>query len=137
MSDLERFFKIPLRMKSIFTSFDFLLFYSLCINFVNNLVEEEKLISGQYSVDFLAYATQATVNITLQINNTDEKIKHFMLHLYIPSDAYALGIQQGDIINAVAIILRPDTDGMCKIEFGKPLYVNTFMCKAVLPSKSV
>ena len=77
------------------------------------LVEEE---SGQYSVDFLSYATQAMVNITLQINNTDEKIEYFMLHLYIPGGVYALGIQQGDIINAVAIILRPGTDVMCKIK---------------------
>ena len=84
----------------------------LCISILSYLVEEEELISGQYSVDFLSYATQATVNITLQINNTDEKIEYFMLHLYIPSDAYGLGIQQGDVINAVAIILRPGTDIM-------------------------
>ena len=49
------------------------------------------------------------MNITLVIDDIDEKIEYFMLHLYIPSGTYKLGIQQGDVINAVAIIFRPGT----------------------------
>ena len=64
-------------------------------------------ISGQYNVTFFGNATQATVNISLQIDNIDEGIEYFMLYLYIPSAAYRLGVHQGDIVNAVAIIFRP------------------------------
>ena len=67
----------------------------------------EDFISGQYSVTFFGNATQATVNISLQIDNIDETTEYFMLYLYIPGAAYRLGVHQGDIVNAVAIIFRP------------------------------
>ena len=68
---------------------------------------QEDFTPGQYNVTFSSNTTQATVNVTLKIDDIDEETEYFMLHLYIPSGAYALGIQQGDIIKAVAIILRP------------------------------
>lgn len=71
-----------------------------------NIVEED-FTPGQYDVTFLSHTTQATVNVTLKIDDIDEETEYFMLNLYIPSAAYGLGIQQGDIIKAVAIILRP------------------------------
>ena len=72
-------------------------------------LDEDDFISGQYNVTFSSFATQATVNITLQIDDIDEETEYFMLHLYIPSGTYKLGIQQGDIIKAEAIIFRPGT----------------------------
>ena len=68
---------------------------------------EEDFISGQYNVTVLANATEATANISLQIDDIDEETEHFLLYLYIPSASYELGIQQGDIIKSVAIIFRP------------------------------
>ena len=74
-----------------------------------NCLAGEDLISGQYNVTFLANATEATVNISLQIDEIDEETEYFILYLYIPSAAYSLGVQHGDIIKAVGIIFRPGT----------------------------
>ena len=52
-------------------------------------------------------ATQATVNISLQIDDVDEVTEYFTLHLYITSDTYELGVQSGDFINVTAMIFRP------------------------------
>ena len=52
-------------------------------------------------------ATQATVNISLQIDDVDEVTEYFMLHLYITSDTYELGVQPGDFVNVTAMIFRP------------------------------
>ena len=70
-------------------------------------VAGEDFIPGQYNVTFSGYNTQATVHISLQVDNIDEETEYFMLYLYIPSAAYRLGARQGDIIKAVAIIFRP------------------------------
>ena len=80
-------------------------FFHFLMYFYNTA--EEDFTSGQYNVTFLSYNTQATVNITLNIDDIDEETEYFMLHLYIPSATYALGIQQGDLNKAVAIILKP------------------------------
>ena len=75
--------------------------------FIILCIAEEDFIPGQYNVTFFGNATQATVNISLQVDNIDEGTEYFMLYLYIPSAAYRLGVHQGDIIEAVAIIFRP------------------------------
>jgi len=81
--------------------------YLLVFNFYN--LAEEDFISGQYNVTFLPNATQATINITLLIDDVDEGTEYFMLHLYIPSATYELGVQLANIVKAVAIIFRPST----------------------------
>ena len=81
-------------------------------------IAEEDFIPGQYNVTFSGYNTQATVNISLQVDNIDEETEYFMLYLYIPGAAYRLGALQGDIKEAVAIIFRPgkyinETNSIC------------------------
>ena len=78
-----------------------------------NCLAGKDFISGQYNVTFLANATEATVNISLQIDEIDEETEYFILYLYIPSAAYSLGVQHGDIIKAVGIIFRPGTVCTC------------------------
>ena len=70
-------------------------------------LDEEDFISGQYNVIFLPNSTQATVNITLLIDDVDEGTEYFMLYLYIPSPTYELGVQLANITKAVAIIFKP------------------------------
>ena len=77
--------------------------------FIIVLIAGEDFIPGWHNVTFFGNATQATVNISLRIDNIDEGTEYFMLYLYIPSAAYGLGVHQGDIIKAVAIIFRPST----------------------------
>lgn len=44
------------------------------------------------------------------MDDINEETEYFMIHLYIPSAAYGLGIQQGSIINAIASIISSGTN---------------------------
>ena len=80
--------------------------YYNCYTFT---LAEEDFTAGQYNVTFLPNTTQATVNISLQIDDIDEGPEYFILHLYITSATYELGVQPGDVTKAIAIIFSPCT----------------------------
>ena len=48
------------------------------------------------------------------MDDVDEDTEYFTLYLYVPSATYELGIQQGDIIKATAIIFKPGNYIMSK-----------------------
>ena len=55
------------------------------------------------------------MNIPLLSDDANEETEYFMIHLYIPSATYELGIQQGSIVNAIASILSSGTNHCVKI----------------------
>ena len=54
-----------------------------------------------YNLTISPGTTQATADIPLPLENLNE---YFMIHLYIPSAAYKLGIQQGNNVDAMVSI---------------------------------
>lgn len=111
--------------------------------YVFNCLASEDFIPGQFNTTFLASATEVTVNISLQIDHIDEDTEYFILYLYIPSATYRLGVRQGDIIKAVAIIFRPgkNLQWLTVANLRVILYVkltNAILCiklKSILPGK--
>ena len=81
-------------------------------SYVNNLFDKtgKDIVAGPYNVTITPGTTQATVDIPLILDDDDdEETEYFMVHLYIPSASYELGIRQGSILNAIASIISPGT----------------------------
>lgn len=98
---------------------------------------EEDFVARQYNVTFLPNDTQATVNISLRIDDVDEETEYFMLHLYVMSASYGFGIQPGDVTKATALIFRPGMKSTSNsiinyitvIEYCTCTYVHMYICK--------
>jgi len=66
---------------------------------------DEDFTAGRYDVTILPGTTRAAANIPVLLDKIIEEAEYFTIHLYIPSETYELGIQQGSIINARASII--------------------------------